>query len=216
MTGSFQSTHLEPCCSTGKSSNSDRRFGQNESILPRLCSFALIDTGEKFRVLGGKQCQDWRPASWKVSSVANKISRLIPSAKKLIISHPRDRFYVISGVYGSCGGPGGQFVAPRIATAVHELGHYLKLPDLYGTPGKSRGIGNWGFMGNMVSAATRSVVFACVKESQPEHSHFRASVRLGRLPKLAEPAQCILAPHAWLGPCRGYHLFTNCQGNLFL
>jgi M6 family metalloprotease-like protein len=63
------------------------------------------------------------------------------------------RFYVISGVYGSCpiGGPGSQFQAPRIATAVHELGHYLNLPDLYGTPGKSRGIGNWGFMGNMVS-----------------------------------------------------------------
>ncbi|KAG7364454.1 peptidase M6 [Nitzschia inconspicua] len=61
------------------------------------------------------------------------------------------RFYVISGVYSSCPptGPGGQFTAPRIATAVHELGHFLNLPDLYGKPGKSRGIGNWGFMGNM-------------------------------------------------------------------
>jgi M6 family metalloprotease-like protein len=59
------------------------------------------------------------------------------------------RFYVISGVYSSCPptGPGGQFEAPRIATAVHELGHFLNLPDLYGKPGMSRGIGNWGFMG---------------------------------------------------------------------
>lgn len=59
------------------------------------------------------------------------------------------RFYVISGVYSSCSptGSGGQFEAPRIATAVHELGHFLNLPDLYGKPGISRGIGNWGFMG---------------------------------------------------------------------
>lgn len=59
------------------------------------------------------------------------------------------RFYVIGGVYSSCPptGPGGQFEAPRIATACHELGHFLNLPDLYGKPGISRGIGNWGFMG---------------------------------------------------------------------
>jgi M6 family metalloprotease-like protein len=59
------------------------------------------------------------------------------------------RFYVFSGVYGSCppGGPGDQWDAGRISVGVHEAGHFLGLPDLYGQPGKDNGIGNWGFMG---------------------------------------------------------------------
>jgi M6 family metalloprotease-like protein len=61
------------------------------------------------------------------------------------------RFYVFSSVYGSCppGGPGHQWDAGRIAVGVHEAGHFLGLPDLYGKPGKDNGIGNWGFMGKL-------------------------------------------------------------------
>jgi len=59
------------------------------------------------------------------------------------------RFYVFSGVYDKCppGGPGTEWETGRIAVGVHEGGHFLGLPDLYGKPGKDNGIGNWGFMG---------------------------------------------------------------------
>jgi M6 family metalloprotease-like protein len=59
------------------------------------------------------------------------------------------RFYVFSGLYDLCpkNGPWTQWDAGRIAVGVHEAGHFLGLPDLYGKPGKDNGIGNFGFMG---------------------------------------------------------------------
>lgn len=59
------------------------------------------------------------------------------------------RFYVFSAVHGVCPeyGVGSPWVPGRIATGVHEGGHFLGLKDLYGKAGSSRGIGNWGFMG---------------------------------------------------------------------
>jgi M6 family metalloprotease-like protein len=68
------------------------------------------------------------------------------------------RFYVISGVHKTCP-PGGAFTqwdTRRIATGVHEAGHFVGLPDLYGKPGKDNGIGNWGFMGTFRSQRLHS------------------------------------------------------------
>ena len=63
------------------------------------------------------------------------------------------RFFVVSAVSGICPptGAGGQWDTGRIAVAVHESGHSVGLPDLYGNPTNSYGIGHYGFMGKSSS-----------------------------------------------------------------
>lgn len=53
------------------------------------------------------------------------------------------RYYVSSALRGKCGAG-----IVRMGVLVHELGHYLGLPDLYDNSFKGKGLGSWDFMSN--------------------------------------------------------------------